>query len=356
MISILQLVNNSWRQIHFRGRITTMKYFYRLLFAIVFLFFFTACSSANETGNNETHTEHESEVSNESESEAALETDQETDAQTTEVTTNEESTYQEETMPTDYLIYGEYIYLENDTPAILTLDFNRTKENGSLEENMKNSLVESDMTSQNVLSELENVTIENGTEATLVFSPGEMMASMSSTEQTQFSKMLTQISFLYGVEQLYFYVGDEPGISIGQSGDIESMEVDANENRGYYLFPTEETDDPEYHYVTGATAGEEVYDENGELLDLAETLVAMRSVTADNVARQPSINETVEIHHATIDENQAEVSYSIDQKAEWTEEEQNQLENVLQLTALDFKVDELHLINQNEETLTIFPF
>ncbi len=336
-----------------------MKYVYRLLVGLFMLFLFTACSSADDTGNTETHSEHETLASSEHGSEVGKqkESELETNDQSTEETTDDEPTYQEETMPTDYLFHGEYISSENNTPGILTLDFTRIEENGSLEEDMKKSLVESDETSQNVLSELEDVTIENGTEATFTFSPDETMASMSSTEQEHFSEMLSQISFLYGIKQLHFYVEDEAGVSIGQSGDIETLEVEANENRGYYLFPTDDSENPEYNYITAATAGEEITDENGDLFDLAATIEAMRMVNTDNVAREPSIDERVEIHSAKVEGKQAEVSYSIaDDQEEWTEEDQEQLEDVLQLTALDFEVDALQLTNEDEKTLTTFPF
>lgn len=323
-----------------------MKHFYVLFVSIITLFVLTACSSTNQSESVTSQNTQASEVSSNEEKNQSTETS----------STQKESAYQEETRPTGYLIQAEQVFLGDNTEGLLTLDFHRMEENDSLEQNFMQSLVESDGTSQNVLSELEEVSIENNSEATLIFSPDEMLSSLSSTEQSNFDDMLVQISALYGIEQLHFYVGDEPGIDYGQSGTVATKEVETIENRGYYLFPTEETENPEYNYITGASSGEEVHDENGELLNFEDTLEAMRSVTAENVARKPSINEDVDIHSATIEGEKAEVNYSISEKQDWTEEKQEQLEEVLQLTALDFDVDELQLTNETEKTHTIFPF
>lgn len=323
-----------------------MRRFYLFFVSVLSLFFFTACNSASEIGDSTSENTQEPARNSEKE---------ETTNQTTSV--EKAPNYQEKNMPAGYLIYGQQVFLGEDTEGLLTLDFIRTEKNNSKEENLKQSLRESDATSQKVLTELENVTIENKNEANLTFTPEEKLSSMSSTEHTKFDEMLFQISSLYGIEKIHFYVGDGAGISYGQSGTVTTMDVKANENRGYYLFPIEETDDPDYSYITGATAGEDIRDNTGELLDFAETIEAMRSVKADNVVRKPSIDDRVKVHSAKVDENRAEVKYTIedDQEKDWTKEDQEQLEKVLQLTALDFDVDELQLVNEEEHTITIFP-
>ncbi|WP_130860638.1 hypothetical protein [Gracilibacillus phocaeensis] len=79
----------------------------------------------------------------------------------------------------------------------------------------------------------------------------------------------------------------------------------------------------------------------------------------NNAARQSAIPGWITIHHATINEdNQAEISYSIaeGQESEWMEEEETQWKNILQLTALDFHVEALRLVNETEQVISIFPF
>ncbi|WP_066190051.1 hypothetical protein [Gracilibacillus timonensis] len=122
------------------------------------------------------------------------------------------------------------------------------------------SLVESDATSQQVLSTLQEITIDNESEPSFVFTPLQLFSSMASTEQAHFQEMLFQISSLYGIDLLRFYTGEQVGIMFGQAGEIESMKVEAKENRGDYLFPT---DNGTYQYIAGVSGGKDIHDKNG---------------------------------------------------------------------------------------------
>lgn len=323
-----------------------MKYFYVLLLSTLLI----ACSPNNEIAEDSVNEQNEGqEEVNESET---IPDDSEEEPEEDEM---EGPAYTEEQRPSGYTIDAQNVYF-GDGDGIPTLDINRSETEGSLGENMRESLVQSDLTSQSVLSSLQEVTIENETEASFNFSADEQMSSMASSEQVQFSEMVSQISSLYGIETIHLFVENEPGVSWGQSGEIETIEVDANENRGYYLFPVE--DEGTTRYVTGASAGENIHDENGELLGFSETLEEISTVAVENVDRQPGISEAIILHDSTIDDTQAEVSYSINEEEtlEWTEENQNHFENILQLTAMDFQVEELHLIDEDENTVTIFTF
>jgi hypothetical protein len=316
-----------------------MKFLYAFLLSILLI----ACNPATETD--------EDSVNDQSDPQEEVSTPDTTPDDTEEP---EEPTYSEEQRPPGYTIDAQNVYF-GDGSNILTLNINRSETEATLGENLRESLAQSDVTSQNVLSSLQEVTIENETEASFNFSADNQMTSMASSEQTQLSEIVSQITAMYGIETIHLFVENEPGVSWGQSGEIETIEVAANENRGYYPFPVE--DEGIIRYITGAGAGENIHGENDELLGFSETLEKMRTISGENVDRQAGISDAVFINNSAINDNQAEVSYSINEEnSEWTEEDQKHFENILQLTALDFQVEELHLINEDENTITIFTF
>jgi major membrane immunogen (membrane-anchored lipoprotein) len=319
-----------------------------LLIAISLLFLLMACGqndTGEETDEAENGTQTEDEVSDENgeeeETESEPNEDQETASENEDIS-EEEQTVTEETIDGSFIVYGHRDYEGNE--ELLTFSFQRSDQQLSLEERLMDSLVESAETDK--LDALDRITIEGST-ASLYFTENEQLLSMASTEQLYFTEMLYEISSLYGIETLEFYVGDEPGVDFGQTGTVETMEVEAPDNRGFYVYGEV---DEETTYISGVAAEEEMSNESGELMNFAETVEKMQSVQGD-ASYHSGISEGIDIVDVTVNDMIAEVHYN-------TADSQANLENfehVLQLAALDFDFEHLQLNNQEEGEVKIFP-
>lgn len=312
-----------------------MKKIYLFLTAMSFSFLFVACGQDDESENG-TETDDDTQ-------EEAIEDD--TNGESGEAAEDpadepEESTVTEETIDGSFTVYGHRDFAENE--ELLTFSFHRSDQQLSLEERLLDSLVESTETDK--LDELDSITVEENT-ASLYFTENEQLLSMASAEQIYLTETLHEISALYGIETIEFYSGDDLGIEFGQSGTVETMEVEVPDNRGYYVYGDI---DGETTYISGVAAGEEVTNENGELMTFAETVEKMQSVQ-EHASYQAGISEAIEIVDVTVNDRIAEVHYNV--AGELNLED---FERVLQLTALDFDFEHLELTNQEAGESKIF--
>lgn len=117
----------------------------------------------------------------------------------------------------------------------------------------------------------------------------------------------------------------------------------------------EESERGEYTYVSGAVAEEEIYTADGELLDFGQTVEAMATVNSDGASYYSGIYEGLEIEEAMINGNQAIVRYRVSDEVEASELERQDFEQVLQLAALDFQVDELKIVNEMDRVISVYP-
>ena len=324
-----------------------MKKTYFLLLAISLLFLLLSCAQngteeePDETGN-ETDTEETDPVGNEDEEDSVSDPADEQET-TSEETNEEEQSITEETIDRSVMIQGHRDF-EVDG-ELLTYSIHRLDEQLPLEDVLMESLKLSEET--NKLETLETIAID-GTTASLHFTEDHELPSMASAEEWYLTETLFNISSLYGIETLEFYTGDVPGVEFGQTGKMETLEIEAPDNRGYYMYGEI---DEETTYISGAAVQEEMTNESGDLMAFTETVESMQAVQ-ESAFYQSGINEEIEIVDVTVNDAIAEVHYNISDSQEGLAD----FENALQLAALDFKFEELHLNNVEEGEMRIFLF
>lgn len=305
-----------------------------VLISICFLLFLTACGQGEESIEQE-NTEQEKDV-----------------VEKAEDSSEEEPTFIEEKVADGFVVHIDWQVIEDNQDGVLSLSFSRLATVSTYEDQLMTSLVESDSTSNQVLSELKEISIEDETVAILVFSEDEMLTSMASSEHKYFTEMLFMISSIYGIEELRFQVEDEPGIVFGQIGTLETLAVEKIGNRGYYLITADQQEDATPYYVSGKSAGEPIgYDDNA-YYDFVETLEKMQTVDEDAAFYQTAIPASINIENAVVVGNQAEVTIKHEEALGVAD--LLQFENVVQLAALDFQIEELRIVNESEQIIKIF--
>ncbi|TSB47911.1 hypothetical protein [Alkalicoccobacillus porphyridii] len=301
-------------------------------------------------GMNEEEIEEESaENESEPESEEEVQTVEEDPVETE----TEEQPYQEEQVEDAYTLTSTRTQATDEHPlSLFTIAFERVEDDTSLEERLKQSLTEGDTTSNQVLEELDELTIEGQT-ASLIFTE-DVQITLASTEQLQFQEMLFELSALYGINQLDFFVEDEQGVSFGETGELDGLEVEKVGTRGYFVVTDNDVEGSTY--VSGAYTELEYYNDEVESLDFADAVEHMRAVEEENVLYTSGIPDSIEIDSAELNDGVAEIHFTQTEDTEWTEEQIEDFEHVLQLTALDYEAEELILVNETERARTVFSF
>ncbi|WYP26757.1 hypothetical protein NSQ54_01165 [Alkalihalobacillus sp. FSL W8-0930] len=303
----------------------------------------------NDTESDEDNTENvdsteddEAETSNEE----PVETE---DLAATEEDNNDDEEYTEEQVSGGYLIYTE-VFEGQD----LVYSFVRTPEDLSVEERFHQSLMESDQSQRELFSNVYDFELD-GTTVNLYYDENETL-SMASTESAIFWSMLDEIGFRFGVEEANLFNQDgERGLQFAENEWNEPIDIENKPNRGYYVLTEETTDDGEPLYISGALAGEEMNDPNGEAFTFEQTLEAMTTVNENDDAYKTGIYEGLTIQEAEIEDGLATVRYEITRDEQAPEDERIQFEHVIQLAALDFQVNELQLINETDRVISTYP-
>ncbi|WP_440897475.1 hypothetical protein ACS127_05770 [Amphibacillus sp. Q70] len=261
----------------------------------------------------------------------------------------EESDYTEEYAAGDYLVYGD----RYETTEF-RFYFTRTAEELTREERFHQSLIESDPSQRDLFSAVTDFEVD-GTVVNLYFDENDTL-SMASTESAQFWEVLHEIGFRFGIDEFNLFNQDgERGLTFAEGYWEEPVEIEQEPNRGYYVMPTEESERGEYTYISGAVAGEDIYTADGELLDFGQTVEAMATVENAEGSYYSGIYEGLEIEEAVIEGDQAIVKYHIGDGVEASQQEREDFEQVLQLAALDFQVEELKLVNHTDQVISVYP-
>lgn len=276
----------------------------------------------------------------------------------TEKTTEEEEqeTYSEEVIEGSYAVVGHTVNLDGQNMPVRGFSFNRTDKEEPREIRLMEALIESDVSIQKIFTKLQEVRIVEETEAELIFTDDEQFTSLASAEQQNLTGMIEEVSHFFGISELRFYIGDEPGIMYGQTGELDGMTIEAAENRGYYLPTGEAADSNETIFVSGSALEKNMKDENGELFDFAATVEEMTSSKEDASAYESAIPETIEIQDIQIEGEEAEVVFEMDVDQPDREQMVEQFETVLQLTALDVGLTSLHIIDESDLTKKTYTF
>ncbi|MBY7142618.1 hypothetical protein KFZ56_05895 [Virgibacillus sp. NKC19-3] len=261
----------------------------------------------------------------------------------------EEQDYTEERVAGDYLIYGEWL---EGTDFLLY--FTRTTDELTSEERLHQSFMESDPSQRDLFSATTDFEVD-GTAANLFYREDDDL-SMASTESAQFWEVLHEIGFRYGLDAFNLFNQDgERGLGFAENYWEEPVDIEQEPNRGYYVVSPEQSERGEDTYISGAVAEEEIYTEDDELLDFNQTVETMETTTNDEEDYYSGIHEGVEIEEAMIDGNQAVVTYHKNEDAEVSQQEREDFEQVLQLAALDFQVEELKLVNETDRVISVYP-
>lgn len=327
-----------------------MKKFSLVLGMIFMSLVVTACNPANEPPSINTEDRDEIE---------SIDVEESSDPDADTVKNNDEDNYHnegdqaldytEEQVAGEFLIYGDWL-----DGADLMLYFTRTTDEMTREERFHQSLIESDPSQRDLFSEVVDFEVD-GSVANLYFNEKDDL-SMASTESAQFWEVLREIGFRYGIEEVNLFNQDgERGLTFAENTWEEPVEIEQDPNRGYYVMPAEESERGEYTYISSAAAGEEIYTEDGELLDFGQTVEAMATVRNDEESYYPGIYEGLEIEEAMIDGNQAIVKYHISDGVEASQRAREDFEQVLQLAALDFQVEELRIVNETDQVISVYP-
>ncbi|GAA0339463.1 hypothetical protein ACFQ4Z_08180 [Oceanobacillus oncorhynchi subsp. oncorhynchi] len=326
----------------------------------LFIFVLAACNNTNETdseeetpSNNEADSEEDGNEtdSNKPEEDAASDENPAENEEENNHSDNEaeEQDYTEEQVSGDYLIHAEWL-----DGTDLLLYFTRTADEMTREERIHQSLMESDPSQRDLFSATTNFEVD-GTAVNLYYNEDDDL-SMASTESAMFWEALNEIGFRYGLDEFNLFNQDgERGLTFAENHWEEPVEIEQEPNRGYYVMSPEETERGEHTYISGAVAEEEIAAEDGELFDFDQTIEAMATTTNDNGSYHSGIYEGLEVEEARIDGDQAVVTYHINDDAEPTQQEREDFEQVLQLTALDFQVEELRLVNETDQVISTYP-
>ncbi|SDC22658.1 Uncharacterized conserved protein YgiM, contains N-terminal SH3 domain, DUF1202 family [Pelagirhabdus alkalitolerans] len=256
---------------------------------------------------------------------------------------DEAEIYQEENYTQSIVPIVEWLWYDQDD--LLAFRLHVTEDDLTTEERMKQSFIESDVTIQESFDELVDVTIDDDT-ATLTFTDEHELASLASTEQMHLTETLEVISSLYKITELNFYVDDQAGIDYGQTGQVESMSIETDSNRGYYLVTDEELleGSETRTYLPSFKLDSEI-DSNA---DLYETITAMSEVPDASFDLDSAIPSEVMIQEVETEGERVEVYYEISD-----ETKRDDLIETLALTLMDFAFNELHLIDDSNQLTTI---
>lgn len=257
--------------------------------------------------------------------------------------------YTEEQVTGDYLIH-----LERSEELGVQLYFTRTSGDMTRDQLLHESLQESDPSQRQLFSAVTDFEVD-GAAANLYFNEDDVL-SMASTESNQFWEVLHEIGFRYGIKEINLFNQDgERGLTFAENTWEDPVEIEQEPNRGYYVVAADSSEQGENTYVSGAVTEESIYGADDELLNFEETIEAMTTVENEDMPYHSGIYDGIEIEEATIDGSQAIVRYQVGDDAEASDQERQDFEQVLQLAALDFQVEELKIINETDQVISSYP-
>ncbi|SEN89728.1 hypothetical protein SAMN04488134_102221 [Amphibacillus marinus] len=232
------------------------------------------------------------------------------------------------------------VMIEEQGQDYLTVTLEHTEEELSQEEQLMRALVASDQTGYQSFQELLEVTVEDSI-ATLVFSEEHMLASLASTESLHLNQMLTRLGAWYGIDELVFYVHDEPGIDYGQMGNIESLPLEIEHNRGYARLTESEADTDQAVYVPFYQLDQTITAES----EFEDVIEAMTENQTDLFIS--AIPTDITIEDVSVEGEEAEISYRANNLAS-IEDFYQLIEGVVR----DYEYRSIHLVNEAELTIT----
>lgn len=257
---------------------------------------------ANESSNEEPIEENELEEENDHSNGTSESSDP----------SEETPTSEEEKEPRSFLLAAQHIQVETEDQVEFTaaFSFERVEEELSMNESLTKSLIEADLSEQDILDTYVDIEVE-GSELHLYFNEDDNNLAATSAQSRMFFDSLFAISDMFGMSEVFFYNPD---------GELD---------------------------IT-------VADENGEPLSFQATIETMKTIDGESGGHSLAIIEGIEVKEATFENGIAMVDYTVHEE-EVSEADQIVFERAMQLTALDFHADELHLMNETTQVKLILP-
>ncbi|MFK8794824.1 hypothetical protein [Planococcus plakortidis] len=226
----------------------------------------------------------------------------------------------------------------------------------TFEESLTQSLIENDPTTLEILGSYAELTVDMPTLNVKFNEEDGGALSTTSAQTTFFYSSLFGISDLYGIEEIVFTNPEgEENVIVAQRLVDKPLIVEEERgiSRGYYTIYDKELQ--QTNFLAGVEVGEQVADENGEPLSFPETVEAMKAVDQEGATYSSAMAEGLEVVDASLENDTATVRFTSDEET-ITDPDLIVFENAMQLAALDFRVEELRLINETLEESTTYPF
>ncbi|WP_078394677.1 hypothetical protein [Shouchella patagoniensis] len=223
-----------------------------------------------------------------------------------------------------------------------------------MNESLTRSLIEADLSEQDILDTYVDIEVE-GSELHLYFNEDDNNLAATSAQSRMFFDSLFAISDMFGMSEVFFYNPDgDIGITVAERliDEPASVAEERELTSGYYTTYNEELE--ETLFIPSAKVDEPVADENDEPLSFQATIETMKTIDGGSGGHSVAIVEGIEVKGATFENGIATVHYTVNEE-EVSEEDQIVFERAMQLTALDFHAQELHLINETKNVKAIYP-
>ncbi|MGM0898201.1 MAG: hypothetical protein ACQEV0_09880 [Bacillota bacterium] len=280
---------------------------------------------------------------------------EETSDKTVDHTDDDASDDYEETQASPSYSIETHAYV-TETGYLTAFNIERDEnEEVTFEESLTQSLIENDPTTLEILGSFAELTVDKP-KLNVKFTEEGGTLSTTSAQTTFFYSSLFGISDLYGIEEIVFTNPEgEENVIVAQRLVDEPLIVEEERgiSRGYYTIYDKELE--QTNFLAGVDVGEQVANENGEPLSFPETVEAMKTADQEEATYSSAMVEGLEVVDASLENDTAIVRFTSDEETV-TEPDLIVFENAMQLAALDFRVEELRLINETLEESTTYPF
>lgn len=253
-----------------------------------------------------------------------------------------------------YVLHSHLIDEDQAFYTAFSINRNESEEVKLLEEQLLNSLAESDPSEQDILNSYTDLSVESQ-KLTVQFNEEGNHLSTTTAQTTLFYDSLFGISDLYGIKEIVFLHpdgGTDIIVAEREVNDPLVVEEERGATRGYYTVYDEALE--ETLFLSGGALEEQVVNEAGELLSFSETVEKMATIDKEDAFYASAVVKGIDIVNATLGNGMASVQYTMDEDMV-TEADRVVFENAIQLAALDFHASKVELVNDTLQEHVRYP-
>ncbi|MED4129721.1 hypothetical protein [Shouchella miscanthi] len=253
-----------------------------------------------------------------------------------------------------YVLHSHLIDEDQAFYTAFSINRNESEEVKLLEEQLLNSLAESDPSEQDILNSYTDLSVESQ-KLTVQFNEEGNQLSTTTAQTTLFYDSLFGISDLYGIKEIVFLHpdgGTDIIVAEREVNDPLVVEEERGATRGYYTVYDEALE--ETLFLSGGALEEQVVNEAGELLSFSETVEKMATIDKEDAFYASAVVKGIEVVNATLGNGMASVQYTMDEDMV-TEADRVVFENAIQLAALDFHASKVELVNDTLQEHVRYP-